>query len=75
MKEFKVRGLITLASVLLASVVSSGSKDQEANFTGVIFIKTHKTASSAVAALLRANALLVSNQSVFIPEVGRGGHQ
>lgn len=41
----------------------------------IIFIKTHKTASSTVAALLRTNGLLFWNMSVFAPRPGRGGHQ
>ena len=36
---------------------------------GIIFVKTHKTASSTLAALLRANAW-TSNQTMFLPPPG-----
>ena len=75
MNRFQSRRITGLATLLLAFVASIDTTNQEVIFPGIIFIKTHKTASSAVAALFRANALLAWNQSVFIPEIGRGGHQ
>ena len=41
--------------------------------SSIIFVKTHKTASSTVAALLKTNALLIWNASSFVPKPGRGG--
>ena len=64
-----------LVSLLLAGASKISAVEQDSSFPGLIFIKTHKTASSAVAALFRANALLAWNQSVFAPEIGRGGQQ
>ena len=69
-----------LSFILLLGQVSGTTQSLQLertppSFPGIIFIKTHKTASSSVAALFRANALLLWNESVFVPRPTQAGLQ
>ena len=60
---------ICALALLLATAAAGDERGQGGCRRGIIFVKTHKTASSTLAALLRANTW-ASNQTMFLPPPG-----
>ena len=61
--------MVCALALLLVTAASGYERGEGGCRRGIIFVKTHKTASSTLAALLRANAW-TSNQTMFLPPPG-----
>ena len=61
--------MVCALALLLVTAAAGDERGEGGCRRGIIFVKTHKTASSTLAALLRANAW-TSNQTMFLPPPG-----